>query len=98
MQSTQRYRAKGKFSFRSVVLEVTVGRFPQNFTYPSRLKVNFQAERFKLLAIRSVSSKKAKFESDFCPIHPKKRVDFERSLKMNFDCILFILYEMNPAS
>uniref|UniRef100_A0A915HLG6 Large ribosomal subunit protein uL29m n=1 Tax=Romanomermis culicivorax TaxID=13658 RepID=A0A915HLG6_ROMCU len=34
MQSTQRYRTKGKFSFRSVRLEVTVGHFPQNCSYP----------------------------------------------------------------
>uniref|UniRef100_A0A915JWQ6 E2 ubiquitin-conjugating enzyme n=1 Tax=Romanomermis culicivorax TaxID=13658 RepID=A0A915JWQ6_ROMCU len=61
MQSTQHYRTKGKFSFRSVGLEVTVGRFPQHCTYPLRSKVDFQAEPFKLLSISSVPSKKASF-------------------------------------
>uniref|UniRef100_A0A915J0R8 G-protein coupled receptors family 1 profile domain-containing protein n=1 Tax=Romanomermis culicivorax TaxID=13658 RepID=A0A915J0R8_ROMCU len=56
MQSTERNRTKEKSSFRSV----TVGRFPQNFSYPFRAKVDFQAERFKLLTIRSVPSKKGK--------------------------------------
>uniref|UniRef100_A0A915KC09 LAGLIDADG homing endonuclease n=1 Tax=Romanomermis culicivorax TaxID=13658 RepID=A0A915KC09_ROMCU len=57
-QSTQRYRTKGEFSFRSIRFEVTVVHSPQNYSYPFRSKGNFQAERFKLLAIRSVSSKK----------------------------------------
>uniref|UniRef100_A0A915JCX5 Uncharacterized protein n=1 Tax=Romanomermis culicivorax TaxID=13658 RepID=A0A915JCX5_ROMCU len=55
----QRYRTKGKFSFRSVRLEVTAGSFLGNCSYPFRWKVNFEAERFKLLAICSVLSKKA---------------------------------------
>uniref|UniRef100_A0A915HFW9 Uncharacterized protein n=1 Tax=Romanomermis culicivorax TaxID=13658 RepID=A0A915HFW9_ROMCU len=54
MQSTQRYQTKGKFSSRSVRLEVTVGHFLENCSYPSRSKVYFQTERFKLLAIGSV--------------------------------------------
>uniref|UniRef100_A0A915L8C6 Uncharacterized protein n=1 Tax=Romanomermis culicivorax TaxID=13658 RepID=A0A915L8C6_ROMCU len=54
MQSTERNRTKGKFSFHSVRLEVTVGRFLHNCSYPFRLKVAFQAERFKLLAICSI--------------------------------------------
>uniref|UniRef100_A0A915HQ96 Uncharacterized protein n=1 Tax=Romanomermis culicivorax TaxID=13658 RepID=A0A915HQ96_ROMCU len=54
MESTQPYRMEGKFSFRSVWLEITVGRFLQNCSYPSRSKVDFQAERFKLLLIRTV--------------------------------------------
>uniref|UniRef100_A0A915KL02 Uncharacterized protein n=1 Tax=Romanomermis culicivorax TaxID=13658 RepID=A0A915KL02_ROMCU len=33
---------------------VTVGRFPENRSYPFRPKVDFQAERFKLLDVRSV--------------------------------------------
>uniref|UniRef100_A0A915JSD4 Uncharacterized protein n=1 Tax=Romanomermis culicivorax TaxID=13658 RepID=A0A915JSD4_ROMCU len=33
----------GKGNFRSVLLEVTVGRFPQNYGYPFRPKVDFQA-------------------------------------------------------
>uniref|UniRef100_A0A915KE71 Uncharacterized protein n=1 Tax=Romanomermis culicivorax TaxID=13658 RepID=A0A915KE71_ROMCU len=53
-QSTQRYRTKVKFSFRSVRLEVTVGHFSQNCSSPFRRKADFQVERFKLLAIRSV--------------------------------------------
>uniref|UniRef100_A0A915JXK2 Uncharacterized protein n=1 Tax=Romanomermis culicivorax TaxID=13658 RepID=A0A915JXK2_ROMCU len=44
----------GKFSLCSVRLEVTVGRFPQNRTHPFGPKVHFQAESFKLLAIRFV--------------------------------------------
>uniref|UniRef100_A0A915L6L7 Uncharacterized protein n=1 Tax=Romanomermis culicivorax TaxID=13658 RepID=A0A915L6L7_ROMCU len=40
MQSTHRYGTKGKFSFRSVRLEVTVRRFPQNFSRPFRPKVD----------------------------------------------------------
>uniref|UniRef100_A0A915J5L5 Uncharacterized protein n=1 Tax=Romanomermis culicivorax TaxID=13658 RepID=A0A915J5L5_ROMCU len=54
MQWTQHYRMKGKFSFRSVQLEVTVDHFLENFNYPLKSKVDFQAERFKLLAIGSV--------------------------------------------
>uniref|UniRef100_A0A915INZ6 Ribosomal protein L5 n=1 Tax=Romanomermis culicivorax TaxID=13658 RepID=A0A915INZ6_ROMCU len=45
-----------RFSFHR--LEVTVGRFPQNRSYPFRPQVNFRGERFKL-ATRSVPSKKA---------------------------------------
>uniref|UniRef100_A0A915IXI1 Uncharacterized protein n=1 Tax=Romanomermis culicivorax TaxID=13658 RepID=A0A915IXI1_ROMCU len=59
MQSTQRYGTKQKFSLCSVRLEVTVGHFLENCSYPLRSKVDFQAERFKLLAIGSVPSKKA---------------------------------------
>uniref|UniRef100_A0A915IEI6 Uncharacterized protein n=1 Tax=Romanomermis culicivorax TaxID=13658 RepID=A0A915IEI6_ROMCU len=44
--------------------KVTVDRFPQNCSYPFRPKVDLQAERFKLLAIRSVPSKKASPNSD----------------------------------
>uniref|UniRef100_A0A915IL76 Uncharacterized protein n=1 Tax=Romanomermis culicivorax TaxID=13658 RepID=A0A915IL76_ROMCU len=40
---------------------VTVGRFPQNYSYPLRPKIDFQAERFKLLTICSVPSKKATY-------------------------------------
>uniref|UniRef100_A0A915IM61 Uncharacterized protein n=1 Tax=Romanomermis culicivorax TaxID=13658 RepID=A0A915IM61_ROMCU len=58
MQSTQRYQTKGKFSFRSVRLEVTVGNFLKNCSYPFP-KVDFQAERFKLLATGSVPLQKA---------------------------------------
>uniref|UniRef100_A0A915I069 Uncharacterized protein n=1 Tax=Romanomermis culicivorax TaxID=13658 RepID=A0A915I069_ROMCU len=43
-----------KRNFRSVWLEVTVGHFPQNCSYPFRSKVDLQAERFKLLTIGSV--------------------------------------------
>uniref|UniRef100_A0A915IP33 Uncharacterized protein n=1 Tax=Romanomermis culicivorax TaxID=13658 RepID=A0A915IP33_ROMCU len=43
-----------KKNFRSIRLEVTVGHFPQNCSYPFRSKVDFQAERFKLW--RSVPS------------------------------------------
>uniref|UniRef100_A0A915ICC8 Ovule protein n=1 Tax=Romanomermis culicivorax TaxID=13658 RepID=A0A915ICC8_ROMCU len=39
MQSTQRNQTKQTLSFRSVRLEVTVGRFPQNFSYPIRPKL-----------------------------------------------------------
>uniref|UniRef100_A0A915K473 MYND-type domain-containing protein n=1 Tax=Romanomermis culicivorax TaxID=13658 RepID=A0A915K473_ROMCU len=50
MQSMERKRTKGKFPFRSV--------YPPSFSaicsYPFGPKVDFQAERFKLLAIRSV--------------------------------------------
>uniref|UniRef100_A0A915IF37 Uncharacterized protein n=1 Tax=Romanomermis culicivorax TaxID=13658 RepID=A0A915IF37_ROMCU len=49
MLSTQCYRTKGEFSFRSIWLEITVGHFPQNCSYPFRLKADFQHERFKLL-------------------------------------------------
>uniref|UniRef100_A0A915IF48 Uncharacterized protein n=1 Tax=Romanomermis culicivorax TaxID=13658 RepID=A0A915IF48_ROMCU len=35
-------------------VEVTIRRLPQNCSYPFRLKLDFQAERFKLLANRSV--------------------------------------------
>uniref|UniRef100_A0A915KFV5 Uncharacterized protein n=1 Tax=Romanomermis culicivorax TaxID=13658 RepID=A0A915KFV5_ROMCU len=45
MQSTERYRTRGKFSFRSVLLGVTVGHFIENCSHPFRLKVDFQAER-----------------------------------------------------
>uniref|UniRef100_A0A915IEQ9 Uncharacterized protein n=1 Tax=Romanomermis culicivorax TaxID=13658 RepID=A0A915IEQ9_ROMCU len=57
MQSTQRYQTKGKFSFRLVRLKVTVGHFLENCSYPLRSKVDFQAERFELLAIGSVPSR-----------------------------------------
>uniref|UniRef100_A0A915JEK7 Uncharacterized protein n=1 Tax=Romanomermis culicivorax TaxID=13658 RepID=A0A915JEK7_ROMCU len=53
-QSTQHYRTKGKFSFRSVRLEVTVGHFLENCSHPFGSKGDFQAERLKLLTIRSV--------------------------------------------
>uniref|UniRef100_A0A915JV39 Uncharacterized protein n=1 Tax=Romanomermis culicivorax TaxID=13658 RepID=A0A915JV39_ROMCU len=61
MQSTQRKR-----NFRSVRLEATVGHFPQNSSYPFRSKVDFQVERFKLLAIHSVLSKKASLGTYRC--------------------------------
>uniref|UniRef100_A0A915JAZ7 Uncharacterized protein n=1 Tax=Romanomermis culicivorax TaxID=13658 RepID=A0A915JAZ7_ROMCU len=49
-----------KRDFRSVRFDqVTVGRFPQNCNYHFRPKVDFQAERFKLLTIPSVPSEKA---------------------------------------
>uniref|UniRef100_A0A915JNI9 Secreted protein n=1 Tax=Romanomermis culicivorax TaxID=13658 RepID=A0A915JNI9_ROMCU len=54
MQSRQRNRTEGMFSFCSVG-----GRFLQTCNYPFRRKVNFQAARFKQSAIRSVPSKKA---------------------------------------
>uniref|UniRef100_A0A915LA27 Uncharacterized protein n=1 Tax=Romanomermis culicivorax TaxID=13658 RepID=A0A915LA27_ROMCU len=59
MQSRQRYRTKGKFPFRLVRLEVIVDLFLENCSYSSQLKVDFQAEHFKLehfklLAIGSV--------------------------------------------
>uniref|UniRef100_A0A915I240 Uncharacterized protein n=1 Tax=Romanomermis culicivorax TaxID=13658 RepID=A0A915I240_ROMCU len=38
MQSTQRYRTKEKFSFRSVRLKVTVDHFKENCSYPFRSK------------------------------------------------------------
>uniref|UniRef100_A0A915JWY9 Uncharacterized protein n=1 Tax=Romanomermis culicivorax TaxID=13658 RepID=A0A915JWY9_ROMCU len=41
-----------------VRLGVTVGRFRQNCSYPFRPKVDFRAERFKLLAIRSAEKDK----------------------------------------
>uniref|UniRef100_A0A915JTM4 Uncharacterized protein n=1 Tax=Romanomermis culicivorax TaxID=13658 RepID=A0A915JTM4_ROMCU len=44
-----------KFSFRSVQLEVTVGHFLEDCSYPLRSKVDFQAKRFKLLKIGSVA-------------------------------------------
>uniref|UniRef100_A0A915JVF5 Uncharacterized protein n=1 Tax=Romanomermis culicivorax TaxID=13658 RepID=A0A915JVF5_ROMCU len=59
MQSTQRHGTKGTFSFHLVRLEVTVGHFPQNCSYPFRSKADFQAE-LKLLAIRSVEKVKYK--------------------------------------
>uniref|UniRef100_A0A915IQR1 Uncharacterized protein n=1 Tax=Romanomermis culicivorax TaxID=13658 RepID=A0A915IQR1_ROMCU len=60
MQSRQRYRTKGTFLFHSVQLEIiTNGYFLENCCNPFRLKVDFQAEHFKLLAISSVLSKKA---------------------------------------
>uniref|UniRef100_A0A915I149 Uncharacterized protein n=1 Tax=Romanomermis culicivorax TaxID=13658 RepID=A0A915I149_ROMCU len=40
MQSMQRYRTKGKFSFRLVRLEVTVGLLLENWSYPFRSKTN----------------------------------------------------------
>uniref|UniRef100_A0A915L9I1 Uncharacterized protein n=1 Tax=Romanomermis culicivorax TaxID=13658 RepID=A0A915L9I1_ROMCU len=43
-----------KRNFCFVWLEVTVGRFPQNCGHPFWPKVDFQAERFELLTIRSV--------------------------------------------
>uniref|UniRef100_A0A915KFH0 Uncharacterized protein n=1 Tax=Romanomermis culicivorax TaxID=13658 RepID=A0A915KFH0_ROMCU len=61
MLSTQCYRTKGKFSFRSVPLEVTVGHFLENCSYPFRSKPVQQTECFNLLAIGSVPSKMAKF-------------------------------------
>uniref|UniRef100_A0A915HYP3 Uncharacterized protein n=1 Tax=Romanomermis culicivorax TaxID=13658 RepID=A0A915HYP3_ROMCU len=45
-----------KKNFRSVRLEVTVGRFPQNCTYPFRPEVDFEGEHFKLLTISSVEN------------------------------------------
>uniref|UniRef100_A0A915KGP8 protein-serine/threonine phosphatase n=1 Tax=Romanomermis culicivorax TaxID=13658 RepID=A0A915KGP8_ROMCU len=39
---------------------VSVGRFPQNCSYPFRPKIDFQAERLKLLTICSVTLKKKK--------------------------------------
>uniref|UniRef100_A0A915HY62 Uncharacterized protein n=1 Tax=Romanomermis culicivorax TaxID=13658 RepID=A0A915HY62_ROMCU len=60
MQSTQRYRTKGKFSFPSVPLGVIVGHFLENCSYPLRSKVDFQAERFKVLAIGSVPFRRKK--------------------------------------
>uniref|UniRef100_A0A915IZD5 SAM-dependent MTase TRM10-type domain-containing protein n=1 Tax=Romanomermis culicivorax TaxID=13658 RepID=A0A915IZD5_ROMCU len=59
MQSTEHDRTNGKCSFRLVQLEVTVGRCPQNFSYPLRPNVGFQAERFKPLTTRSFPSKTA---------------------------------------
>uniref|UniRef100_A0A915IG45 Uncharacterized protein n=1 Tax=Romanomermis culicivorax TaxID=13658 RepID=A0A915IG45_ROMCU len=43
-------------SFRSVPLDVTVGCFRKNCSYPFRPKIDFPAERFKLLTICSVPS------------------------------------------
>uniref|UniRef100_A0A915JC85 Potassium channel tetramerisation-type BTB domain-containing protein n=1 Tax=Romanomermis culicivorax TaxID=13658 RepID=A0A915JC85_ROMCU len=54
MQSTERNETIGKFSFLSVRWWVTVGRFPQNYSYPFRPKMDFPAKRFKLLMIHSV--------------------------------------------
>uniref|UniRef100_A0A915JAY9 Uncharacterized protein n=1 Tax=Romanomermis culicivorax TaxID=13658 RepID=A0A915JAY9_ROMCU len=66
MQLAECNGTEGKFSFRSVRLEVTVGRFPQYCTYLFRPKVDFQAERLKLLTIRSVEKGKYKWPFD-CP-------------------------------
>uniref|UniRef100_A0A915KCQ2 Ovule protein n=1 Tax=Romanomermis culicivorax TaxID=13658 RepID=A0A915KCQ2_ROMCU len=65
IQSTERNQTKRKFAFRLVRFEVTVGRFPQNCSYPLRPKIDFQAERFKPLMIyfflfRSVGKPKYK--------------------------------------
>uniref|UniRef100_A0A915L349 Ribosomal protein L33 n=1 Tax=Romanomermis culicivorax TaxID=13658 RepID=A0A915L349_ROMCU len=60
MQSTERNQ-KEKLSFRSIQLVVTVGGFPQNCICPFRPKMNSQAERFKVLTIRSVPSQGATF-------------------------------------
>uniref|UniRef100_A0A915K6Z3 Uncharacterized protein n=1 Tax=Romanomermis culicivorax TaxID=13658 RepID=A0A915K6Z3_ROMCU len=57
MRSTQPYQTKGKFSFRLARLKVTVGNFLENYSYSLRSKVDFQAERFELLAIGSVPSR-----------------------------------------
>uniref|UniRef100_A0A915KN29 long-chain-fatty-acid--CoA ligase n=1 Tax=Romanomermis culicivorax TaxID=13658 RepID=A0A915KN29_ROMCU len=59
MQLTERNRTEGKFPLRSVIMKITVGRFPQNRSYHFRLSVDLQAERFKLLAICSVTLEKA---------------------------------------
>uniref|UniRef100_A0A915HXR1 Uncharacterized protein n=1 Tax=Romanomermis culicivorax TaxID=13658 RepID=A0A915HXR1_ROMCU len=59
MQPTERNQTKGKFSFRSARLEVTVGRFPQNCSYPFRPRMDFQAERSKTLTIHFIPSEKA---------------------------------------
>uniref|UniRef100_A0A915HJG9 Uncharacterized protein n=1 Tax=Romanomermis culicivorax TaxID=13658 RepID=A0A915HJG9_ROMCU len=59
MQSTERNRTKGKLSFRSVQLDVAVGRSLQNCSNLSRPKADSQAERFKLLTIRSVPLEEA---------------------------------------
>uniref|UniRef100_A0A915HL57 Uncharacterized protein n=1 Tax=Romanomermis culicivorax TaxID=13658 RepID=A0A915HL57_ROMCU len=79
MQSTQRNRTNGKFSFRSVRLKFTVGRFPQNCSYPVRPKVDFQAERFKLLAIGSV------------PFRRKRRLAFLANVELRpMTALLFV--------
>uniref|UniRef100_A0A915KND6 Uncharacterized protein n=1 Tax=Romanomermis culicivorax TaxID=13658 RepID=A0A915KND6_ROMCU len=57
MQMMEHNRTKEKSSFRSVQFDVTVGRFPKNYSYPFRPKMDFQAERFKLLGFRSVPLK-----------------------------------------
>uniref|UniRef100_A0A915K649 Uncharacterized protein n=1 Tax=Romanomermis culicivorax TaxID=13658 RepID=A0A915K649_ROMCU len=54
MQSMERNRTEEEFSSRLVRLKITFSRFPQNCSYLFRPKVDFQAERFKLLKIRSV--------------------------------------------
>uniref|UniRef100_A0A915HYS1 Uncharacterized protein n=1 Tax=Romanomermis culicivorax TaxID=13658 RepID=A0A915HYS1_ROMCU len=51
MQSTELDVTKGKFS---VLLEVTIGRFPENCSCPCRPKVDFQVESLKLLMIHLV--------------------------------------------
>uniref|UniRef100_A0A915HII0 Uncharacterized protein n=1 Tax=Romanomermis culicivorax TaxID=13658 RepID=A0A915HII0_ROMCU len=58
MQSAERNRTKRKFPSRSVRLEVTFDRFPQNCSYPFRPNEYFHAERFKPLTIRSVPAEK----------------------------------------
>uniref|UniRef100_A0A915LBW3 Uncharacterized protein n=1 Tax=Romanomermis culicivorax TaxID=13658 RepID=A0A915LBW3_ROMCU len=55
MQSTERNGTKAKFSF-----QVSVNRFPQKCGFPFRPEVDFQAERFKLLMIRSIPSENAR--------------------------------------
>uniref|UniRef100_A0A915JWJ8 Uncharacterized protein n=1 Tax=Romanomermis culicivorax TaxID=13658 RepID=A0A915JWJ8_ROMCU len=50
---------EGNGNFRSVRLDATVGRLPQNCSRPFRPKVDFQAESCKLLTMLSVPSKKA---------------------------------------
>uniref|UniRef100_A0A915J516 Uncharacterized protein n=1 Tax=Romanomermis culicivorax TaxID=13658 RepID=A0A915J516_ROMCU len=77
MQLAECTRRKGQFSFRSVRLEVTVGRFPQYCSYHIRPKVDFQAEQFKLLTTRSVPSKKANTAIDFMILGWR---EFDRSI------------------
>uniref|UniRef100_A0A915KSZ2 Uncharacterized protein n=1 Tax=Romanomermis culicivorax TaxID=13658 RepID=A0A915KSZ2_ROMCU len=77
MQSTQRNRTEGKFSFYSVRLEDIVGPFPQNCSYPFRLKVDFQAGRSKLLAI-SFPSKKSHVVINFIAL-PAGSIEEQRA-------------------
>uniref|UniRef100_A0A915J6S9 GDP-D-glucose phosphorylase 1 n=2 Tax=Romanomermis culicivorax TaxID=13658 RepID=A0A915J6S9_ROMCU len=81
MQSTQRYRTKGKFSFRPAWLDVTVGLFLENCNYPLRSKYFGCTMNDSREALLNYSSSQFQFVlKDDAPVVPSDGSEFDRLL------------------
>uniref|UniRef100_A0A915HQF0 Uncharacterized protein n=1 Tax=Romanomermis culicivorax TaxID=13658 RepID=A0A915HQF0_ROMCU len=68
---------------------VRSGHFPQNCSFPFRKEVDYQAERFKLLAIRSVPPKRASIND---PLQIHRTIDVE-----NFSLLTHLVFKSNEV-